>query len=64
MRVVLNSHTCLLTRTEEKQPVIDRQPEIKRNENRLKSALHRSLGKGGGVAVPISCDPNDLKLGR
>ena len=59
----MHSHSFLLRRTEEKQLVIDRQPEIKRNEKR-ENLPQAGVCEKGGVAVPISYDPKDLKLGR
>ena len=64
MRVVLLSHTCPLRKTEEKRPVIDRQPETKRNEKKENLPQTGVWEKGGGVAVPISYNPIDLKLNR
>ena len=64
VRVVLHLHTCLLRKTEEKWPVIDRQPEIKRNEKKENLPQAGVWERRGGMAVPISYDPNDLKLGR
>ena len=64
VRVVLLSQTYLLRKTEEKRPVIDRQPETKRNEKKENLPQTGVREKGGYVAVPISYDQNDLKLSR
>ena len=63
VRVVLLSQTCLLTKTEKKRPVIDRQPEIRRNEKK-ENLPQTGVWERGGVAVPISYELNDMKLGR
>ena len=44
--------------------MIDRQPEIKRNEKKENLPQAKVWEGRGGVAVPISYEPNDLKLGR
>ena len=63
VRVVLYSHTYLLRETEDKQSVINKQhPEIKRYEKK-ENLPQTGFWERGGMAVPISYDPNDLKLG-